>query len=470
LPDESSSLAQAAFAGVAVSQQMHSNNDRIWVAIILVTTFVVFRISPVRAVNDSTYEMMFSEQLWHNHSFSFEGGAFPALRSRTPGQIHRWGVDLPYQLVQIGERFYYLFPVGSVILSIPYVALANAMGLSAIDQNGIYDNRGEARIQAGLAALLMAGFSVIVFLTARLLLPLRWSLVVAAATAFGTQVWSTASRAMWSHTWGVFILGFVIWLIVRTETQHTRLRPGILATCLMWSYFVRPTFIISVAGIALYLVIYHRDILLRFVVTACFWLGCFVAYSRYHFGQLLPPYYQSRNFRFGMSWEAFAGTLISPSRGLLIYVPVLAFVAYLLVHYRQALRPRLFIPAISVVVAHFILISGFVMWWAGHCYGPRLTTDLIPWFALLGMLAVEARLQWTKKNPTQDSVVRARTEWSFAALLLVCSITLNGVGAISRDASAWNSRPTNIDHDVNRLWDWKHAQFLAPISRHQSSN
>src|SRR5947209_16904104 len=270
---------------------MGSNKDRIWVAIIFLATFVVFRLSPIRTVFDSRYEMLFSQQLLWNHSFSLDSRAFPELQSHKPGQVHRWGVDLPYQLLQVGERFYYLFSVGSVILSVPYVALANtAVGTSAIDQNGIYDNRGESRIEAGLAALLMAGFSVIVFLTARLLLPFRWSLLVATATAFGTQIWSTASRAVWSHTWGVFILGFVIWLIVRAETKRTRLRPVLLATCLMWSYFVRPTFSISVAVIALYLVVYHRAILFRFVVTACFWLGCFVAYSQYHFGQLLPPY------------------------------------------------------------------------------------------------------------------------------------------------------------------------------------
>ena len=441
---------------------MGSNKDRICVAIIFLATFVVFRISPIHTVSDSTYEMMFSEQLLRNHTFSFDRSAFPSLQSKNPGQVHRGGVDQPYQIDQVGERFYYLFPVGSVILSMPYVALANVMGTSAIDQNGIYDNRGESRIEAGLAALLMAGFSVIIFLTARLLLPFRWSLLVVTATAFGTQIWSTASRAMWSHTWGVFILGLVIWLIVRTETKQTRLSPVLLATCLMWSYFVRPTFSISIAGIALYLVIYHRAILLSFAVTACLWLGCFVAYSRYHFGQPLPPYYQSRNFRFGLSfWEGFAGTLISPSRGLLIYVPVLMFVAYLLVRYRQALRTRLFILSISVVGAHLILISGFILWYAGHCYGPRLSTDLVPWFALLGMLAIEARLQWREKNPTQDSVLRLRTEWGFAALLLVCSATLNGIGAISRDASAWNVRPTNIDEDVGRLWDWKHPQFLG---------
>jgi hypothetical protein len=344
----------------------------------------------------------------------------------------------------------------------PYVALANAMGISAIDQNGIYDEDGETRIQAGLAALLMAGLSVIIFFTSRLILSFRWSLLMTAATAFGSQIWSTASRAMWVQTWGVFILGFVIWLILRTETKQARLHPVLLATCLSWLYFVRPTFISSIAAIALYVVIYHREHFLPFVMTGCTWLAAFIGYSEYHFGQLLPLYYQADRLRFAISfWEAFPGNLISPSRGLFIYVPVLAFVAYLSVRYRRSWRPRLVVLAVGVVLVHLVLISVFVPWTGGHCYGPRLSTDLVPWFALLGMLAVQTRLQWRDKNPAQDSVFRVRTEWSFAVLLLACSVTLNGIGAISLDAWRWNVLPTNIDQNSSRVWDWRHPQFLG---------
>jgi hypothetical protein len=441
---------------------MYSKKDLIGAALIFLATFAVFRLSPIHKVFDSRYAMLFSQQLLWKHSFSLDSRTFPELQSRKAGQLHQRGIDLTYHLVQAGERFYAFFPPGTAILSMPYVALANAMGISAIDQNGIYDEDGETRIQAGLAALLMAGLSVIIFFTSRLILSFRWSLLMTAATAFGSQIWSTASRAMWVQTWGVFILGFVIWLILRTETKQARLHPVLLATCLSWLYFVRPTFISSIAAIALYVVIYHREHFLPFVMTGCTWLAAFIGYSEYHFGQLLPLYYQADRLRFAISfWEAFPGNLISPSRGLFIYVPVLAFVAYLSVRYRRSWRPRLVVLAVAVVLVHLVLISVFVPWTGGHCYGPRLSTDLVPWFALLGMLAVQKRLQWRDKNPAQDSVFRVRTEWSFAVLLLACSVTLNGIGAISLDAWRWNVLPTNIDQNSSRVWDWRHPQFLG---------
>jgi len=140
---------------------------------------------------------------------------------------------------------------------------------------------------------------------------------------------------------------------------------------------------------------------------------------------------------------------------------VLAFVAYLLLRYRRSARTRLVVLAVSVVIAHISLLSGFVGWSGGHCYGPRLSTDLVPWLALLSMLALEARLQWREQNRARDSTFQVRTEWSFALLLLLASVTLNGIGGISRDAWYWNAVPTDIDRDPKRLWDWRHPPFLG---------
>lgn len=436
--------------------------DRVAAVAVLVVSFAVFRFSPIHTVYDSRYEMMFSQQLLWNHSFSLDAHAFPELQAHQPGQVHQHGVDLDYHLVQVGERFYYLFPPGSVIFSVPYVALANAFDISAIDKNGVYDDRDETRIEAGLAALLMAGFSVIVFLTSRLVIPRSWSFLVTAAVAFGTQVWSTASRAVWSQTWGIFILAFVIWLILRTETKQARLRPILSATCLSWLFFVRPTFGTAIIAITFYVLLYRREIFLPFAITGFVWLSAFLAYSEYHFGQLLPVYYQRQGLYYSnLFWEALPGNLISPSRGLLIYVPLAAFVGYLSIRYTRTSRRKLAILASIVILAHLIVISLFHPWHGGHCYGARLTTDLVPWFALLAILGVEGRLHWRQEDSARDSAARVWTESFAAAALLVSSVTLNGVAAVSTSVWVWNAHPTNIDQDVKRLWDWKHSQFLA---------
>ncbi len=66
-----------------------------------------------------------------------------------------------------------------------------------------------------IAALLMASLVIIFFRTALLLLDWRWSAAIAIGAGFGTQMWSTASRGMWSHTWEMTLSGLVIYLLLR---------------------------------------------------------------------------------------------------------------------------------------------------------------------------------------------------------------------------------------------------------------
>jgi hypothetical protein len=450
--------------------RMISSKDRVGAVLIFLVIFAVFRLSPIHTIFDSRYEMLFSQQLLWHHTFSLDAHAFPELRSHQPGQVHRRSVDFSYHLVQVGERFYYWFPPGSVILSMPYVALANAMGISASDENGVYDNQSESQIQKGLAALLMAGLALIIFFTSRFFLSFSWSLFIAVATSLGTQVWSTASRAVWSQTWGILILAFVIWLVVRAELRPASLRPVLLASCLSWLYFVRPTFTIPIIAITLYVLIYHRKNFVLLAITGCSWIAAFIAYSEYHFSKLFPLYYRGAGLNYTSAfWEGLAGNLISPSRGLFVYVPVVAFVIYLVVRYTEDSRRRLIVLGGSVVCAHLITISLFYPWHGGHCYGARLTTELVPWFALLAMLGLEGQLHWREQNRGQDFAVRVQGESIIAALLLLCSVILNGIGATRSDVWWWNVRPTNIDHDVVRLWDWRHPQFLGAFRASEPS-
>ena len=52
-------------------------------------------------------------------------------------------------------------------------------------------------------------------------------------------------------------------------------------------------------------------------------MAAFVAFSWYEFGELLPPYYRLGLEGGAFSAEALAGLLVSPSRGLLLFSPLL---------------------------------------------------------------------------------------------------------------------------------------------------
>jgi hypothetical protein len=207
---------------------------------------------------------------------------------------------------------------------------------------------------------------------------------------------------------------------------------------------------------------FYRKLFLWYAATGLFWLGGFIFYSWFHFAQLLPNYYQPSRLTFDTFWVALAGNLFSPSRGLFIFVPVLIFVAYLLVSYWSEVSSyRLAVLALAICVGHLIIISGFPHWWGGFSFGPRFTTGLVPWFVLLGILGVRARLSWYSKHQLAFSLPRRRIESAVGIMLLSFSVLIHARGATSLATWLWNSQPVSIDERPERLWDWRHPQFLA---------
>jgi hypothetical protein len=428
-------------------------------AIFIVTLFI-FLLSPVQQIADSNYSMLVSESLLHHGSFALDHYTIPGLNSSLPTEpIPDYK---PYQLHVKEGHIYYYFPAGSSVLSVPYVAAMNLVGVSAVDEKGVFDYTGERHIEVSLAALLMAALAALFFFTSRLLLPLRWSVLIALGGVLGTQVFSTASRGLWSDTWGIFLLGVIVWMLLAHERGKHPLSPILLASLLAWTYFVRPTYSIPIIAVSIYLLVSYPSLFKRYAITGGVWFAGFMIYSWHHFGQLLPDYYQANRLTFDYFGVAFAGNLISPSRGLLVFVPAIGFVVYLLVRYAKELpHRRLVVLALFIIIVHLIAVAGFFPWWGGHCYGPRYTTGLVPWFVLLSILAVKAALTAREKYPSKDATLGWKMEWVVGFLLLACSVAINGNGAVNRRTSNWNLRPVNVDERPERVWDWRDPQFLA---------
>lgn len=435
------------------------NRERATGVSLFMLTSAIFLAFPLPHLADSKYATLLSESLIHQRSFTLDAYKIPDL---APTQTYNSASNTTvYQIEFSGGHFYHMFPPGGPVLSVPYVALLNLFHIRASNPDGSYNNKNEKIIQASLASLLMGALTVIFFYTSRLLLPLTWSALVALGGSLGTQVWSTASRVLWSDTWGIFLLGYAL-LMLLSDATGKRLRPLRLATVFSWMYFVRPTYAIPIAAISFYIFIYRRPLFASYALTGAAWFAAFIAYSQLHFGELLPYYYRASRLKFDEFPTAFAGNLISPGRGLFVYVPALFFVAYLLLRYTRELPlPRLVVLALAVIFAHLCVIAGFTPWWGGHSYGPRYTTGLVPWFVLLGALAVKAMLVWRAKHAELAATMRERVPLFIGGALLVLSILINGRGGTTADTLRWNVRPTNIDDHPERVWDWSYPQFMA---------
>jgi hypothetical protein len=438
-------------------------SGRVVAAAIFLLTFAVYWFSPVTQVTDSNYAMLLSLDLLEHRSFCLDHYAIPRLQPEPHyNTIMNGGI---HQIELRDGHLYYYFPPGSSILSIPFVALMNLIGVSPANQDGTYNLEAEIALQSLLAALLMASLAVIFFFTARLMLPVGWSALIALGSAFGTQMWSTASRALWTETWGILLMGVVIWLLLRSQVLGRAPNAIVLATVLAWTYFVRPTNAVAILGVSIWFLIYHRRSFLRYAITGLGWLVLFIAYSWNHFHQLLPQYYLANRLAFKQALVALPGNLISPSRGLLVFVPVLLFVGFLLVRYWRELSARCLLwLSLAVIALHLIVITGFDPWHGGFSYGPRFSTGLVPWFTLLAILGVRAMLDGRQRHP-EASKAAWRIQLGCGAVLLILSCFINARGALFRDTWIWNVRPTNVDDLPAKIWDWRQPQFLAGLIR-----
>jgi len=415
-------------------------------AAIVLVTGAIFLASPVRIATDSRYSVLVSEALLRHHSFVLD-------------QWFGGSATLPYQVEAVGEHVYSWYPPGGPVLATPFVWVMARLGLSAVGRDGAYVERNEIIVQALLAALFMAVLSAIILKTARSILtphPAGWGWIVALGAALGTQIWTTASRALWGDTFLVLVVGGVTWLLVLVETGRRRLPPVLLATLLAWGYFARPTASIAVLAVTLYVGLHHRRLIVPYLATGIGWMAAFVVYSRLTFGTSLPTYYRMSTFGLRTFWSGLLGILVSPSRGQLIFVPVTLFVAYLVARYRRSLPlPRLVAPALVAVLGHVGLIASFEQWHGGHSYGPRYLTPLVPWLALLAAIGLRALLERRARG--------MRIEIGAGAVLLACSVLVQARGAFVRETWTWNTTPNNVSLHPDRVWDWRNPQALAGL-------
>lgn len=427
-------------------------------ASLFAASLAVFFWSPNHQMTDSGYALLTTENLIRH-------GDLDLSRYRLDQ-----GPGSNYRLEHVAERTFYFFPVAGSILSVPYLALDRLLAKPIVNRDGAYVTQAEAAAEARLAGLLMAAFTVIVFLAAGLLLPSGPSLIVALVVAFGTQVYSTASRTLWSDSWGLVLIGGAVYLLLRSAVRGDDRRLVWLATLESWAYFVRPTNSLALVGTGIFLLSVDRGRSWKFFFTVGLWLAAFVADSLRRFGTPLPAYFHGRLGPF--SGEALAGTLISPSRGLLICVPATLVVILLMVRQSMVRRSMVrqqvglhVVPlarlAVGICAVHWLVISAFDKWWGGHAFGARLCTGMVPWLALLAILSLAGARREGRPDPRPAGAALVA---GLALLLCGLSVAINATGAISARTVRWNVSPVNVDLAPERLWSWRRAQVLAAFT------
>jgi hypothetical protein len=428
----------------------------------VVAAFVVFRLSPNRSVGDSFYSTLLSWSVMTTGSVHLESflGDATAMR-RMPGFVAEWG--RPYQIEPtINGHLMYWYPPAPSFLAVPLVAGAAAFGMTPLGPDGRYDPVRDIVLHGWLGPAGAAAIVGVLFLIAAELLPLPAAAVVTVVAALGSPIWSTLSRGMSSNTWHVLLLSLAALEMLRAAHREREIHGARLATLVALAYLSRPATSITIACVTVWMLLRYPRRFVAYAVTGAAWAALFFAYSFVQFGVPLPSYYRlAARLSPEWIWPSAMGILFSPSRGLLVYSPIVAWVAWILARYWRALRyPDLAIVACACVGGTFLATTTWRVWWGGHSYGPRLAADFIPWLVLIAVLALEARRR-VIAAPASSAPSRRRLELALGVMLGIASATLHAPGALQVETMLWNERLGPEDYEPPLLWEWQYPQFLA---------
>ncbi len=357
--------------------------------------------------------------------------------------------------------------MGASILAIPFVAaselafqfvipsvpfLDEYIRSRTVDRlgelNSVSVHKGVEIVTASFIVGLTAVFILLIGL--RLLGSRPWSLALVFIFSFCSPAISTASRGLWPHGPSMLMLALAMYLLVKAEDRHSLAAYSSLP--LAFSYAVRPTNAVPIILLTVYIFIRFRKMFLKYVLWSLPVAVPFVVFNMLVYGFPISPYYMPGRLNAHVNLAvSLPGTLISPGRGLFLFSPVFLF--SLLGIWMGARKGKLFdIFLAGILCLHWIIISSFKQWWGGHAFGPRYFADVLP---LLVYFLIPA-VQWMRQLAGRKKAVFL----SLFCLLAAISFAINMYGANSWSPMEWNSDPSNIDFNQDRLWDWGDPQFL----------
>jgi len=317
-----------------------------------------------------------------------------------------------------------------------------------------------------LAATITTACTVVIFyLSARLKFPQYISLISSFIFAFATNTWMISSQGLWQH--GISNLALVSTIFCLLKANRTSkfsqkiwlVLAGVACGLLPG---IRPTStLFSIAAILYSIFIYRSRSVFLFLglVSAVPSL----AWNLYYFGNLTggyskmfptPPYlFTLKNF-IGIS----SGILISPSRGLIVFSPIVLYSlpgAYKIFKLRfgrdEKLIGCLAISALLLLTSYCF----YIVWWAGYSYGPRFTTDILPVACyLINYYCLDLQENFSK-NTKKNSI------YVCFIILIIYSTFTQFVGAFgSNPGILWNPIPLDLDPQyLYRLWDLRDSQI-----------
>lgn len=344
---------------------------------------------------------------------------------------------LHYSVVEHDGHLVPIYPPATGILALPVFAVPVLLGGGALP--GFLAGKIAATAMAALSVGLVYGA------IRRLGLTTGQGLLLAGIYAFGTPVHSTASKALCQHPAATLGVAAALYCGVRGRDEGGRwaVLAGLAAGV---AIAVRPQTALAVVPVCGVLLLRARGWRGWAVAAGAAPVGLALAYNLLAAGDVFGGYalvqqrFPEANLR-GDVLVGAAGIVLSPGRGLLPFVPVAIFAVPGLIRGIRRRAPLVVAAAIGIA-ATVLLFSRLSTWWAGHAYGPRYLTEVMPLLVLL--------LVPLFRPPS----LLSRRRWAIAfGVLAAASLFVHVVGAFGYPCS-WDEQPVSVnDRPVARSWN-----------------
>jgi len=442
--------------------------------------FFVHALTPVSTQGDSRWTIPVALNLIHHGTFDLHENEAEVVRSEFYGvecvfpDQHRW-----YPLGSMGEcggpaRLYALYPASISVLAVPMVVLLEwGLRVASPLLQPFRERVRSPMIRAFLAgdlehstplvekvvaSVFTALAAVVIYHTALALLTPSLALAHAFLFAFGTLAFSLVSRALWHHGPSILLNALAVWLLTRQKLER---KHGIaLAAVLAMAFFIRPTNAVPAAVIGLLCLLRFRVPVWWLLAGVAPVVGVCFGMNFAMYGQAISSYFRVNVpgisggaihglFLHGAYGEALLSNLVSPARGLFVYMPFLLFL--LIPSVWKSPVPEFYGRLRSwfgaIVVLHWLLVSGYSDWWSGFSYGPRYLSDLLPYMMYLWL-------------PVWGWSAAATGRKAGLGIVMAAAFFIHFRGATAIAVHHWNSKPISINQDLRRIWNWSDAPFF----------
>lgn len=292
-----------------------------------------------------------------------------------------------HSIIKVNNKSYSSYPILAGIMALP-IYLVPVL-LNKIPTLLWVEDLAKILVLGRISAAIFTAFSVSLFYLVLLEIDklkkrntTNWIYLFVFFYAFGTNVYSIASRSLWQHTSSLLFITLAILFLLRSLSDAKYIKWLGIVSALM--YLARPLNLVFVLAISAYVFFKHRNKFANYLLYAFPFFVLQLMYNTYAWGTPLTSEYivkQDTAFSTPILTGLF-GNLFSPARSFLFISPplVLGFLGIVRTFLKKS-KSNLDIVLKVLAITFFIIFVLYSKWWCWYGadrFGYGLFTEWVP--------------------------------------------------------------------------------------------